>query len=228
VDFVQAYTFMFKEDRWIPKLVIGGLVVLLSVLILPSFILVGYQIAVVRRVMAGATPILPEWDEIGRKFMDGLNLAIAIVVYALPLWLLACIMVVLSFVFADPATGQVTGLGTIPMIVIGCLMLPFGLALAFAVPALTIQYARVGQLNALFRFREIADLVRENAVDILLTIVASAVAGLALSMVISVSIITICGPIILAFGGPVWQQIGLGHLYGQVGTKVSGKLAPAG
>jgi hypothetical protein len=61
--------------------------------------------------------------------------------------------------------------------------------------------------------------VRENVADILLSIVASFGANLVISTISSILSWTICVPLVLAFAGPVWVNISMGHLYGQIAAK---------
>ncbi|NIP28946.1 MAG: DUF4013 domain-containing protein, partial [Phycisphaerae bacterium] len=104
MDFGRAFTFFKDDDRWMTKIGIGGVVTLLSIFLLgiPAILLVGYQLAVTRQVMNGKELPLPEWDDWGKLFMDGLYLIIAILVYTLPLWLLFCIGFGVTFL---PAIG---------------------------------------------------------------------------------------------------------------------------
>ncbi|MDX1616986.1 MAG: DUF4013 domain-containing protein, partial [Candidatus Promineifilaceae bacterium] len=202
MDFVEAYTYMFREERWISKLAIGGLVALLSVFILPAFILAGYQVAVVRAVINDEPTKLPEWDNIGQKFMDGLNLFIAGFVYSLPILLVVCLGAVL-----DAAVGSGSDMAGIFVFLTSCIAILVSIPLAFVVPVLTIRYARTGRLNDLFRFGEVIGETRDNLVDVLLSIVANIGASLVLSLAITVLAITVCGALIVMLVGPVWASV---------------------
>ncbi|MGW8319684.1 MAG: DUF4013 domain-containing protein, partial [Candidatus Promineifilaceae bacterium] len=97
MDFVKAYTFIWKEPGWVGKIVGAALASFFSFLILPIFLLMGYQIGVVRNVSEGREQVLPEWVDFGKLFMDGLYIAIAAFVYSLPVWLLSCFGALVSF-----------------------------------------------------------------------------------------------------------------------------------
>jgi hypothetical protein len=104
MDFGRAFTFVKEDERWTTKIGIGAVVMFFSFLFLgiPSILLIGYQLAVTRRVMEGKDLPLPEWEDWGKLFMDGLYLVVAIFVYTLPLTILLC----LGFgVFLLPALG---------------------------------------------------------------------------------------------------------------------------
>ena len=226
MDIGKAFTFFTQDPEWIRKFLIGGLIVLISFLLLgiPIVLLIGYQLAQTRLVMEGETERLPVWDNMGKLFMDGLNLAIALLVYSSPVLLLLCIGFFATFLPAlgaesDEIAGALAGISVTIWIVLGCLILLLSLALGFITPALNVQYVRYGTLGSLFRFGEVLQLTRANLGDIVLAWLALLVANLVLQLVISISVITICGPFILGLVGPIWFLASTGHLYGQIATK---------
>ena len=58
---------------------------------IPIPFLAGYSLAVSHKVMNGDPQPLPEWEEWGKLFMDGLYVMVAQFVYTLPFWILACV-----------------------------------------------------------------------------------------------------------------------------------------
>ncbi len=50
LDVGRALSFMFEEDEWLIKFLIGAALVLFSWLIVPGLILQGYSIEIIRRV----------------------------------------------------------------------------------------------------------------------------------------------------------------------------------
>jgi hypothetical protein len=227
MDFGKAFGFAFKDPDWIKKLAIGSLITLLSVLIVPVFLLLGYQVAVARNVNDGIDDRLPEWSDWGRLFMDGLYVAVANIIYALPIIVIAICFAGATFVLPGTGNGEEVGPIFIGVTVLfGCLTLLFSIALAFLSPAIFIQYVRSnGNFGSLLRVGEVIAIARENLVDVLLTIVANFVASLVVSLVTSVLAITICGALVASLAGPVWLAAGMGHLYGQIARRSSQKPA---
>lgn len=232
MDFGKAFTFFTQDPNWISKFAIGALIVLISPFLLgiPFVLLVGYQLAQTRLVMEGETNRLPTWDNLGTLFMDGLNVAVALLVYSSPALLLFCIGFAATLLpvlgsGSDEIAGALVGLGFGIWALLLCLILILSLALAFVTPALNVQYVRHGTLGSLFRFGEVLQLTRDNLGDIVLAWLALIVANLVLQLVIGVSAITICGPFILGLVGPIWFLAATGHLYGQIAAK-SGYGAP--
>lgn len=234
MDVSTAVTFVKDDERWLGKLVIAAVLVFFSFLLIPIPFLAGYSLAVSRRVMNGDPDPLPEWDDWGRLFMDGLYVMIAQFVYTLPFWVLACIGFAATVGFGSlgeisedaAAAGIVATFG-----VVGCLVLLFWVALIFITPAIYIQYVRTDEFGACFRFGEVFGIAREHIGDILITVVFALVASLVISMITGVLQFIACIGWILALvvgalAGP-WLLVSIGHLYGQIAAKMGGKAQKA-
>ncbi|MCB8977518.1 MAG: DUF4013 domain-containing protein [Ardenticatenaceae bacterium] len=233
MDVAKAFTYITEDDRWMGKIAIGALISLASFLILPGFLLTGYLVGIARNVMNGVKRPLPEWDDLGTLFKDGLSIVMASVVYTLPFWLLICIAFVSTIGFGGLsemteisedaiAAGVMATYG-----LVGCLVLIFMLALFFISPAIVIQYVREGELGACFRFGEVFTIVRENMGDILIAGLTPFLASFVMSMVFGVLNIFLCVGTVLAFllsfvMTPYLTAV-TGHLYGQIAGKVGGK-----
>lgn len=232
MDFGRAFTFVRDDPRWTTKIGIGAVVMLLSIIFLgiPSILLIGYQLAVTRQVMEGKDLPLPEWEDWGKLFRDGLYVAIAILVYTLPLWLLFCIGFGVTFLPAlgggnEDVAGAFAGVAVLTWVVLFCLIFIVGMGLAIVVPGLYIQYIRTNEFGALFRIGEVFGIVRDNIADILLAMVAIIAVNFVIQTVASVLSWTICIPFIIFLAGPVWINISTGHLYGQIAAKTKGAAA---
>jgi hypothetical protein len=232
MDVAKAFTFVTEDEGWVRKLGIGAVVMLLSFLLVPIPLLTGYLVAVTRNVMNGVQRPLPEWDDLGGLFRDGLAVLIPQLVYTLPFWLLACIAFFatiglsgLSDVSEDmAAAGFLATFG-----LIGCLGVIVFIALMFISPAIVIQYVRTNEMAATFRFGELIGIVRNNIGDILIALLATFGASLVLSLVAGVLGVVPClgqiAALILSIvAGPYFLALS-GHLYGQIAAKSAGKAA---
>jgi len=232
MDIAKAFTYITEDERWVGKIGIGALISLLSFLLVPIPLLVGYVVGISRNVMEQADRPLPEWDDFGRLFRDGLSILVAQFVYTLPFWLLTCIAIIATVGFSGLAgvSEDAAALGIISTFgLVSCLGLLFALALFFISPAIVIQYLRTDNLGACFRFGEVIGIARDNVGDILIAALASFVASFIIGSVLGIlNIIPCLGQILsLILGvaaGPYLAAI-TGHLYGQIAAKVSGKAA---
>lgn len=232
MDVARAFTYFSDDERWIGKLGIGVLISLLSFLILPAFLLSGYMVGITRNVMNGVKRPLPEWEDLGTLFMDGLSIVIVSIVYTLPFWLLTCIAFATTIGFgglseATQISDDAVAAGILATWgLVGCLFLVFMLALFFFSPAIVIQYVRHGDIASCFRFGEVLALVRDNFADILIASLTPFAASFVLSIVVTaLNIIPCLGTIVglaLSFAmGPYLATV-TGHLYGQIAGKIGG------
>ncbi|MCB8986714.1 MAG: DUF4013 domain-containing protein [Ardenticatenaceae bacterium] len=221
MDIRKAIVFVFQDPRWLVKIVIGDIMIFLSFLIVPVFFLQGYLIEIIRNVMRSEEHPLPEWNNWGARFKDGLNLTIAGLIYTLPLWLALCCSGV-TFLPAAMSEGDLTEATTLLSVsgfsLIACLAFLFLVAYAVIAPAIAIQYAHEDTLAATLRFGEVFAIVREHLGDIVLAVVVITVLGVALSLL---GLIPLIGWL-FSVGIAIYVFFVTGHLYGQIGAKVGG------
>ena len=86
MDIGKSFTFIFDDEEWVSKLLIGVLFVLASTVIVGIPFLLGYMIRIVRNVMAGNEKPLPGWDDLGDLLKEGLILAVILIIWAIPSW----------------------------------------------------------------------------------------------------------------------------------------------
>lgn len=233
MDLAKAFTYVTEDERWINKLLIALIVTFFSFLIIPMFFLIGYAVAITRNVKDGVEKPLPEWDDWGGLFMDGLYVFIAQFVYTLPFWLLACIAAVATGglgAISDSSDPNMlaAAMGTTGLI-LACLGLLFAVALFFISPAIIVQYVITGEFGACFRFGEVLGIARQSIGDILMVFLATFGAGIAVSVITGILAIIPCVGWILSIViglvvGPYLTAV-TGHLYGQIAAKFSGKSA---
>jgi hypothetical protein len=230
MDVAKAFGFVTEDERWLGKLGIGALVSLLSFLILPVVLLVGYLVGVARNVMNAEERPLPEWEDFGTLFRDGVAVIVAQIVYTLPFWVLMCVALMTTIGLGGLAeANDVAAAGIVATYgLVICLGLLFAIVLFFLSPAIVIQYVRTDEFGATFRFGEVIGIARENMGDILITALASFVASLLLNVVIGmIALIPCLGWVaapVLALAGYPWLMVVTGHLYGQIAAK-GGKFA---
>ncbi|MCP4420739.1 MAG: DUF4013 domain-containing protein [Chloroflexi bacterium] len=232
MDVAKAFTYITEDDRWMGKLGIGALISFFSFLILPAFLLSGYLVGITRNVMNNEKLPLPEWEDMGTLFKDGISISLALIVYTLPFWLLACIAFATTIGFAG--LGEATQVSEDALAagilatygLVGCLGLVFVLALFLISPAIVIQYVREDDLAACFRFGAVFAIARDNIGDILIAGLASFAASFVISILLGALNIIPClgwiASILLSFAiGPYLTAV-IGHLYGQIAGKIGG------
>src|SRR6266545_6822596 len=145
-DFIRPFAFVFEDPRWLPKVLIGGLFVLASFVLIGAFFLFGYIAKLVRNVIAGVQHPLPEWDDLGEYFGEGLLLFVVALIYSAPVIVLAIVVAVPAAIMS--AAAQNDNMRDLTSGVFGCawcLVAPFTLALWVIVPAALLMVITSGR-----------------------------------------------------------------------------------
>jgi hypothetical protein len=179
-DFVKPFAFVFEDARWINKVLIGGIFQLLAALLVGIPFLLGYWAKLVRNVIAEATLPLPEWDDLGEMFNEGLRLVGVAIVYALPIIAVVCMMVIPMVIVSAAASHHDSDFDPGGMFAcVWCLIFPVSLVYAAWTPA-ALLYAIVEQrAGAAFEFARIWNFIRNNIGNYLLAVVVMFVARFA-------------------------------------------------
>lgn len=180
-DFLAPFTFVFEDPRWLSKVLLGGLFVLASAVIVGIFFILGYMARLARNVIAGNPRPLPEWDDLGEYFGEGLRLAGVGFVYAIPMWSLIGIFIVPSVLMAGADVEAIRTLGAGLSAAVWCLIFPISLAMLIWLPAALLMSVVEGRFGAAFEFARIWTFIKANAANYAIAIVIAYVARFASS-----------------------------------------------
>jgi hypothetical protein len=180
-DFLRPFTYVFDDPRWVPKILLGGVFVLASIFLVGVFFIYGYLARLVRNVINGVQYPLPEWDDIGEYFSEGIKLFAVGLIYAIPIVLVVCIAVIPAAVLSANGNESETlhQLGGMTASCIWCLMFPLILAMALWLPAALLAVVVTGEFSAAFEFKKIWTYIRANIGNYLLAVVVWLVARFA-------------------------------------------------
>jgi hypothetical protein len=117
--FEDALRYPYDEGDGLRSLVIGGLLTLLSVLVLPAILVSGYTLRVLREVDAGDEH-LPAFDDWGAMLVDGLKaIAVALVYVLIPAVLLTvAVFSLLLPLTQEPPTWVVAVAGIVTLLAV--------------------------------------------------------------------------------------------------------------
>jgi len=173
LDFGRAFTFPFKDPRWLTKTLIGGLFVLAGMVIVGNFFLFGYLAQLVRNVIARVEHPLPEWDDLGRFFVEGFKLFLVMLAYSAPILILVLLVVIPAAIVSESQSDfpapAVAGLI--------CLVLPLAFVVMAIMPAALVHAAANENAAAAFELAWIFRFIKQNALNYLLAIVVYVVAN---------------------------------------------------
>lgn len=212
IDFGRPFTFAFDDPDWIRKILIGGLMYILSFLLIGIFFIFGYSARLARNVAAGAARPLPEWDDWSNDLVEGLKLFIIAMIYYAPVMIIALVGLGGSAALgafadetgADGAAALAGGMFSIGM----CLLYVLALAIAVILPAaLTLAVMR-RSFGAAFDFRAVFSYIGENGTNYVLAIVVHFIAG----FLAQFGFILLCvGVLFTAF----WAQLATTYAFGE-------------
>jgi hypothetical protein len=190
IDFAQCLRFVIEDPEWIKKVLIGGVFALFSFLIVGAFFIAGYWARLVKRVAAGEARPLPDWDDLGGIFGDGVRIVGLYFIYTIGAGLIVGIpagvgcLVLISLGAAagrsEDAGGAVAALGGLGFTVLYVLFLLLMLALSLYLPAAFVRVVIKDDFGAGFAFRETLAFIKANlgnyALSLVLYLLASFVA----------------------------------------------------
>ena len=180
LDFGRCFAFVTDDPDWVKKILIGGVFFLLSLVLVGIFFVSGYWARFVRGVAAGQPRPMPEWDDLGGIFNDGLRLvalgfACFVGLFAVVL-LIAC---PIGLVFGGLASVSHSGdarealqaLGGIGGFLIYGVFILLSFAMSLVLPAAAARVALKSDLAAGFDYRAIFTFIRLNIGNYLLSLV---------------------------------------------------------
>jgi len=243
-NLTMLISYPFKDAAWKKKLVVG---ILVSFVPIFGICLQGYSSHILQRVAReGGEPYLPEWDDWGRLFIDGLRVwgvsligMLPVLVLMMPAILLINAAVIIPAVMSDSRGGDISGplaiipllgsFGGILLILAGTLL---SLGLALLIPAAVSHVVVKQSFAAVFQYKEWWPVWRANMSGFLLCTLVMIGISLALNIVFQfVSLLVIiCCPLYIALVGFLGVYIGLVMfpLYAQVYRDGVNKLAILG
>lgn len=197
-DVLRPFTFMFDDPRWLPKVLIGGLFSLASMILVGVPFLLGYLARLVRNVIAGVENPLPEWDDLSEYFSEGLLLFVVGLAYVLPIIALSIVVAIPAAIMSSAHNEGLQNLGGGLFGCSWCVIGPLSLVITFFLPAALLMTITTGRFAAAFEFKQIYAFVRDNIGNYLLAIVVYFVAR----MLATVGLILLCiGIIFTEFWG---------------------------
>lgn len=189
----DAVTYPMEDDDWIVTVLIGGVLSLLSFLIVPLFLVAGYVVRAIRASLAGE-PEPPSFGDWGELLVEGLKAVVIGFVYMLIPF--AVMVVTVGTAVVAMATGGeggvAAGLGgmMLGMLVSFVLFVIFGYLSAVAL----VNFAREERFGAAFDFGVVRNVAFDGdfAVAYLISIAVFIAAGL-------VNVVPFVGALIAVF-----------------------------
>ncbi|HET7293451.1 MAG TPA: DUF4013 domain-containing protein [Vicinamibacteria bacterium] len=172
LDLGKTLRFFFEDPDWVKKGLIGGLFCLLGVFLVGAFFVAGYMLRTIQRVVRGEERPLPDWDDLGGIFGDGVRAIGVYLIYVLPIVLVPLFVVVASAVvfggaasLAERSREVADAMGAMFGLVVFGLYGLFAiamLAVSFYLPSALVRLALLGRFGAALEWRENVGFIRRN------------------------------------------------------------------
>jgi energy-coupling factor transport system substrate-specific component len=193
LDVSASFTFVFRSRRWPARMLVGALCVLLSPMLVPFLLFMGYVVAIARGARRGEHE-LPSWRPLGARLADGCWISLLFGLWYLP----GVVLLELAGSLLHGAAGALDALGGV-----------WGLLVLFAQPAIWSQYLQNGFRGGL----DVGGIVRRIRLNPGLTsvvgVLAVGLAALALS-----GLVVVVG-VVLTVPYATWVAA---HLVGEFST----------
>jgi len=211
LEIEEAFGFVFRSKGWFGKMLLLDLFALLSVVLVGAFFCYGYLIEISRAVRRGERE-LPPWNQLGKKFVDGLLLGIAFLIWAIPPLILGGLLAGLTAAICTTSeSGETTcnpnGLAVGLIVLLSIVLFALYILLFVLLPAIWAQFLDGGfgaALKVAAVFRRAVFKPGITLLVLLMYIATSFVAGL--------GVIVIFIGLLFTFPYAFFVQ---SHLYGQ-------------
>jgi hypothetical protein len=203
-----AISYPFESEHSVQTLTIGGILTVLSILVIPAFLASGYLLRVIRAVTADEElPVFDDWVEMG---IEGLKLTIVLIAYAL----IPTAIFLLSGGLVFITEGTVSGIigGTLGMLV----AVFVGLVLLYIAPVGVVRFAETKRMGSAFAFRSFWSTLTNAsyAVGWLVALGVLIVAGVITTIMNAVPLVGFIAAAFVNF----YVSIVVWHLYGRAVT----------
>jgi hypothetical protein len=173
----RALAYITDDDDWLQKLLIGGLISLIP--LVGQIYALGYATAVLKNIIAGQEAPLPDLTEdFGDKLIHGLLVWVMIMIYMLPLIIVATVSGIGIAVVAGAADSDVAGiLAATTGSCAGLFMLALGIVSGLFVPYAWGRYAECGLFGQAFKLNDFFEMIKANLGQTLMVLLVAAVIG---------------------------------------------------
>ncbi|KOX97247.1 DUF4013 domain-containing protein [Halorubrum tropicale] len=181
---------------WVGRIVVGGVLGFLSVLVIPTFAVLGYLVRVLERTVAGEEEP-PEFTDWADLFVKGVVATLIAIVYSIvPLLAYGVLVAAVAGVGAGIG-GDLGALIGLTGALLALAFIPVLLFVYYAVPAALTAYAARGEASAAFDVGLLTPTL--FSVEYLLAVLVPILVAVGVFVVSVVLIVTVVGAVLVPF-----------------------------
>lgn len=180
MDISKAFSFVFEDEEWVSKILIGGLIALIP--LVGQLAALGYALKVAQNVAQGNPRPLPRWSEFGDHLMRGLYDLVIRLIYTSPILVIMLLFACIGGLAGGASSSQ-RAQERFGMIfgAVGLCLIPLILVLALVLSVVTFaalgRFVATNNLAAALRIGEIVALARKSIGAWAMVLVVSILAG---------------------------------------------------
>ena len=218
LDFGRTLGFFFQDPNWVQKLLIGSLFTILSMFLIGTVFVAGYAARIVRRAARGEPHPLPEWDDLGGMFAEGLSVVGAYLIHILPA-VAAFGILVIPVVLMGERNGEPSPAALLLLVLLVILAVVLLFALMFYFTAAFTRLAVEERFGAAFEVENNLAFLKRNAGNLLMAVLAFIVSN----FIAQFGILLFCVGILPA---TFWSQCVGAYALGEVAFRDPGGQRP--
>jgi len=206
----EAFTFIFKDPDWSIKILMGALFTFLSIFLIGIPVVYGYYIELIQRQKRGEKYPLPDWKDVGVKFILGLKYLVTLLIYYIPLMLILIpiFFMILLYLFQGMTFLEFADSSAL-IIIIFLAVLTYSLIIALMTPIISIQFAERESIGDGLRIGRVVNLFKQCWQDVIVVVALC----FAIDLLAGIGIIFfIVGILFTSF----YVSLVRFHLYGQI------------
>jgi hypothetical protein len=181
MNYGGAFTYMFSQEDWVKKFVIG--IAMFFIPVLGPIVLSGWALDVLRNLQQGEPDPLPEWtgDDFARWLGRGMGLSVSVLTFMLPV-----IAVILAlFTCGAIAASQA---GDIVFMCLSCLFLIMYAIAGLGAQVVAVRYASTDRLDVGLDYAKTFNLVMANIAPLLIIVVLMFIMGIIVAILTPLSL----------------------------------------
>lgn len=205
---------------WIGRIIIGGVLGFLSLLVIPAFVIVGYLVRVLERTIAG-DEVPPEFDDWGDLLMTGVVGTVITIAYTIVPVIVYAVLVAIVLGTGGALGGDAGALIGVVGALLALAFIPILFLIYYAVPAALAAYAARGEMGAAFDVALLKPtlLSTEYLVAVLMPIVVAVITW----VVAGVLTATVVGIVLVPFV-QFYGQVAVFRMFGTAFASVNDRI----
>ncbi|WP_144798615.1 DUF4013 domain-containing protein [Halorubrum depositum] len=205
---------------WIGRIVIGGVLGFLSVLVVPAFLIVGYLVRVLEKTIGG-DEVPPEFTDWGDLLMTGVIGTIITLAYTVVPAVAYGVIVAVVAGTSGAIGGDLGALVGVVGVLLALAFIPVLFLVYYAVPAALSAYAARGELGAAFDL----DLLKPAlfSTEYLVAVLSPIVVAVVVWIATAVLAVTVVGLVLVPFV-QFYGQVAVFRMFGSAFAAVNDRI----